>query len=333
MYEEILTLLSAKVQFVHKSLTISWNKPGSLKVTLICFITSKPILRNQAIMLMEMFSVLSIILVIEMLYQFNPKSFGDLAERKPKTERKRLFSKHETIFQYNKRHYLFFYSKLLLCSFSVNYGILAFPINLIHSNLKIYNTTTSIIRMRHFNLEELKETVKCFQNTSPFQFFLILFIQVRKNFLKTLRSSFWHVERRFNRRSANSSANVKWKRFTKSPKDLQNGIFSPKNFFLEWYLWTPKMQFGQPRRKVFNKSPKIMCTQSRNDFHFLVFFLKKQISCNCSSGHTECPFDNPVGSAFPNVRKLFAQPLKKSHETVVFSKLMFLLRMLSSNKQ
>jgi len=79
--------------------------------------------------------------------------------------------------------------------------------------------------------------------------------------------------------------------------------FSKKMFFLEMILWTRRVEFRQPCRKVFARRPKLFCSlsESRKKFEEIQ---NRLCSSNYSAGHGKSSFEDPV--------KFFEQKLKKN---------------------
>ena len=81
-------------------------------------------------------------------------------------------------------------------------------------------------------------------------------------------------------------------------------------------IWTRRMQFWQPRRKCFDKKPKIF--RWRKWLKKYILFTKK--SSKSSFGQVECRFDNPAQNLVPEGRKLFTQFPKMIKKMYFFQK-------------
>ena len=76
-------------------------------------------------------------------------------------------------------------------------------------------------------------------------------------------------------------------------------MFQKSCFCSSVFFWTRRMRIGQPCRKNFDiRSKKFIATNTTKIYKIIFCSIKTTFSSNCSSGHVQCNFDNPVVKLF-----------------------------------
>jgi len=86
----------------------------------------------------------------------------------------------------------------------------------------------------------------------------------------------------------------------------------------EHFLWTRRMQFWQPHRKIFDKKRRFSTRCPKKISKKCFYCQKKYFSTESSNRHVECRFDIPAGKDL--TKTVFAQCAKTIINSIIFFK-------------